>query len=84
MKRHALPRALGTVIRTRRQALGLSQEDLAERCGLHRTYVGSVERGERNLTLNNIARISEALSVPPSRLLAEAEQQLVDGGARRG
>jgi transcriptional regulator with XRE-family HTH domain len=61
---------LGNAIRKRRKALGLSQEGLAERAGLHWTYVGAVERGERNISLLNIVRVARALGVAPSRLLA--------------
>ncbi len=74
MQPDELQRSLGEVIRARRTALGLSQEAFAERCKLHRTYAGSVERGERNVTLVNIARIATALGVPPSVLLDEAER----------
>ena len=52
-----------------RKAQGLSQEELAERCGLHRTYIGGIERGERNVALLNILRIAAALDVPAARLL---------------
>lgn len=69
----ALQRGLGAVIRLHRQALGLSQEVLAERCRLHRTYIGSVERGERNLALGNVVRLATALGLTPSGMLAEAE-----------
>ena len=58
----------GANVRRLRVEKGLSQEAFAEECGLHRTYVGSVERGERNVSLDNIARISVALGVPISSL----------------
>jgi transcriptional regulator with XRE-family HTH domain len=57
-------------VRRLRASAGLSQEALAERAGLHRTYVSSIERGERNLTLENIFRLAEALGVDPRELLA--------------
>lgn len=82
MDTEALQRALGAVIRTRRQALGLSQEALAEGCGLHRTYIGSVERGERNLSLINIVRLATAMGLTPSGMLAEAETLVRVGSAR--
>lgn len=56
-------------MRSRRDSLGLSQEDLAERSGLHRTYVGSVERGERNIALLNILKLAEALDADPGDLV---------------
>jgi len=59
----------GSRVRQARIRIGISQEELAARCGLHRTYVGSVERGERNLGLLNIIRISNALGVKPAALL---------------
>ncbi len=51
---------------------GFSQEDLAERAGLHRTYVGSAERGERNVSLKAVERLAHALGVSPSELLSDA------------
>jgi transcriptional regulator with XRE-family HTH domain len=60
---------LGATIRELRAGLGISQELLAERCGLHRTYVGGIERGERNVSLENIVRLATALKVAPSKLL---------------
>jgi transcriptional regulator with XRE-family HTH domain len=61
--------AVGKTIAERRRDLGFSQEDLAEEAGLHRTYVGSVERGERNVSLINLVKIAVALRIPLSRLL---------------
>jgi transcriptional regulator with XRE-family HTH domain len=57
-------------MRLRRVELAMSQEKLAEDCGLHRTYVGSVERGERNVSIDNMERIATALEVDVSDLLA--------------
>lgn len=56
-------------VRRRRLELRLSQEALAERAGVHRTYVGMLERGEKNVTIYNIERIADALQVAPSTLL---------------
>lgn len=64
---------LGSVIRDKRKAKGFSQESFADEIGLHRTYVGSVERGERNVSLANLIRVSEALGMPLSVLISEAE-----------
>lgn len=52
---------------------GLSQEALAERAGLHRTYVGSVERGERNISVDNMDRLARALDVELIELIKEDE-----------
>ena len=60
---------LGTTVRELRALLELSQEGLAERCDLHRTYIGGIERGERNVSLENIVRLATALDVTPSKLL---------------
>lgn len=56
-------------IRRLRQAIGISQEELASRAELHRTYISSIERRERNVSLENIFRIAEALGVSASSLL---------------
>jgi len=60
---------LGRTVRKLRLRKGWSQEALAERAGLHWTYVGGIERGERNVSLVNIVRIARALGVAPARLL---------------
>lgn len=59
----------GNEVKGRRTSLGLSQEELAHLCDLHRTYIGSIERGERNVSLQNITAISKALKCNPSELL---------------
>ena len=61
--------AFGRRVRSIREAGGLSQETLAERSGLHRTYISSLERGHRNVGLDNILRLAAALGVQPSELL---------------
>lgn len=60
--------AFGLRVRALRQARGLSQEQLAEQADLHRTYVSSLERGQRNVGLDNIMALARALGVPPARL----------------
>ena len=53
----------GERVRTLRTDKGWSQEDFAFECGLHRTYIGAVERGERNVSLENIAKIASSLGI---------------------
>lgn len=60
----------GERVRARRVELGLSQEALAQRAGLHRTYVGSLERGERNVALINILRLGRALELDAGSLIS--------------
>lgn len=55
--------AFGLRVRELRTALGWSQERLADECGLHRTYIGAIERGERNVSLRNIERIASAFGL---------------------
>ena len=62
-------KCFGANVRLERERNRFSQEELAERCGLHRTYIGGVERGERNIGLINLVRISQALEVQPSHLI---------------
>lgn len=64
-------RLIGTRVRERRQLRGLSQEELGMRCGLHRTFVGSVERGERNIAILNLRLLARVLRVAVSELIAE-------------
>lgn len=60
----------GEKVRTKRKEQQLSQDELADRCGLHRTYIGAVERGERNITLINAEKIANALQVSLSELVS--------------
>jgi len=61
----------GSTVRKFREERGYSQEKLAERAGLHRNYIGGVERGERNVALENIVKLAKALSVSPRELFAD-------------
>jgi transcriptional regulator with XRE-family HTH domain len=58
-------------LRQLRKSKGLSQEELADQAGLHRTYVGSVERSERNVSIDNMERLAKALEVDLAELLRE-------------
>lgn len=69
--------AFGQRVRQRRLEQGLSQEALAHECGMHRTYVSSLERGERNIGLENITRIAASLHSRPGDLMAGVDN-LVD------
>lgn len=70
-EREAIRHRFGRLLRAKRSVLGISQEELAFQSGLHRTYVGSVERGERNLSLENIFIFAKALNCKPSDLIPE-------------
>lgn len=74
MQTGRLGRVLAKNIRLCRASAGLSQEALAEKCGLHRTYIGAVERGERNVTLKTLERFAVALGVDPLKLLSEGRK----------
>jgi transcriptional regulator with XRE-family HTH domain len=65
-------RRLGEAVRAGRQRLGMSQEGFADAIGVHRTFMGTVERGETNVTLSNLILIAEGLGVRPGDLLNEA------------
>jgi transcriptional regulator with XRE-family HTH domain len=69
-----LIKSFGLVVRAHREANSISQERLAELAGLDRTYVGCIERGERNLGISNVAVLASALGVSAAQLLREAEE----------
>lgn len=71
-KRLAPEKRIGLALRARRESLGWSQETLAFESGLHRTYIGAVERGEKNVTLRNAIRMSRAMDTTLSELLVAA------------
>lgn len=75
-QRDALLHAFGDTVRARRTELGLSQEALAHEVGLHRTYIGSIERGERNIALVNIFRLAETLEMSAGELISATQQRV--------
>jgi len=68
-----LQRAVGRNLRAYREAKGLSQEAFADTLGVHRTYMGGIERGERNLTLKSLERIAERVGLDALALLRERQ-----------
>lgn len=64
-----LQKTVGLNLRAYREAKGLSQEAMADVLGVHRTYMGGIERGERNLTLKSLERIAERVNISPLVLL---------------
>lgn len=69
-----LQRTIGRNLRAYREARGLSQEAFADLLGVHRTYMGSVERGERNLTLRSVERLAARIEEEPLDLLRPTQQ----------
>lgn len=82
MGKNDIKKFFGAAVRQRRSRLGISQEELAGRAGLHRTYISDVERGARNVSLESIQRLAAALDVPMSVLFswqqAESTNQKAD------
>ena len=67
-KNKTIQEKFGNRVRKLRKERGWSQEAFADECGLHRTYIGAIERGERNVSLNNIHAIANALGIPVKEL----------------
>ena len=72
--KHDIRERFGFAVKSRREELGLTQEDLADAAGIHRTYLSDVERGSRNLSLINIERLAAALSLSLSELFQLVER----------
>ena len=79
---NALRKVLADNLRRFRANLGLSQEALADEAQLHRTFVGAVERRERNISLDNIEKLAAALKIAPYELLRPKDDPLVVNGPR--
>jgi len=71
-----LNKAFGIVVRRRRQALGFSQEELADRADLHRTYISLIERGLRTASIQTLTKLAEALSTTGYQLLRDVEGEV--------
>jgi transcriptional regulator with XRE-family HTH domain len=71
LQQRAFLQTIGHRIRQRREAQGLTQAQLGDRCRLHRTFIGSVERGERNVSILNLRTIALALRMGLVELLAD-------------
>jgi transcriptional regulator with XRE-family HTH domain len=74
-RQNPLQRALGRRIRDLRTEQGYSQEAFADECGVHRTFMGTIERGESNLSLQNIAKVAGALGITLSALFLGVEDE---------
>ena len=81
-KNNDVKKSFGAAVRLRRVHLSISQEELAGRAGLHRTYISDVERGARNVSLESINRLANALEVPLSVLFARLEELSSDQPVR--
>lgn len=68
-------KVFGTNLKKYRLLLGLSQEQFAEKCGLHRTYISTVERFQRNISIENVQRIADALEIESYKLLIEDNEE---------
>ena len=71
MAKHSIAIQLGKALRARRQAAGMSQDDFADHIGMHRAYYAAIERGEKNVTLKTLKRISDGLRATMSEMLED-------------
>jgi transcriptional regulator with XRE-family HTH domain len=82
MSSHNIQARFGSAIRDRRIELAWSQDDLAGQCGLKRTYLSDVERGERNVSLVNVFRLAKALGVGVTDLMGRCEKRPLNVGCQ--
>jgi transcriptional regulator with XRE-family HTH domain len=75
MERTALTANFGRVVRRLRSEKGFSQEAFADECGLHRTYMGAIERGEKSVTIETAGKVARALSLPLWKLMKQVEEE---------
>ncbi|HEY9790978.1 MAG TPA: helix-turn-helix transcriptional regulator [Candidatus Obscuribacterales bacterium] len=75
-----LVRILAEVLERRRQEVGISQEELAKRAGISRTYLSDIERGLRNISVGTLSKLAAAMGIAPSKLLATAEARATTNG----
>lgn len=73
-KLDGLVSALAGVLEKRRQEVGISQEELAKRAGISRTYLSDIERGLRNISISTLTKLAQAMDITASRILARAEE----------
>ncbi|HZT99372.1 MAG TPA: helix-turn-helix transcriptional regulator [Ktedonobacteraceae bacterium] len=83
MRDRVLARQLGSLIRGLRVKQGMSQEEFADHCSLHRTYIGSIERGEKTITIETAYKIAQALGMPLSQLFRRLEMEQSSNGDNR-
>jgi transcriptional regulator with XRE-family HTH domain len=67
---------IGSELKRKREQLGLSQEELAERSGLHRTYITDIEQGKRNITLKSLFQLTKALQIPLGELFSSIQKKI--------
>ena len=75
--------SFGAVLRQRREQVGISQEELASRAGLHRTYVSLIERGQRTASIEVVRKVALALETSMTALIAATEEEHGQGASKR-
>ena len=76
MKKTSLTERFGLAVRQLRLEQGMSQEDFADVCDLHRTYIGSIERGEKTVTIETAQKVADALKLPLWELLKRVQEDV--------